>query len=73
MRYDYDKENGFHVDAYKGGDHRIYVLEGNPKGTKAGPGNVGVDQYTRSLRFMNDRYRTEDQKSMVAAFLAGVI
>lgn len=72
MRYDYDATNGFHVDAYKNGEHHVYVM-GSPSGAKTGPGNVGIGQYTTSLGFMNNRYRTQDQQGMVATFLSGVI
>ncbi|KAJ5719689.1 hypothetical protein N7493_007267 [Penicillium malachiteum] len=66
IRYDYDGNHGFHVDAYKNEQHRVYVWEGNRAGT-----NVAIADYTRALEHMNNTYISGGQESVATAFLSG--
>jgi hypothetical protein len=72
MRYDYDPEKGFHVDAIKNKEHRAYIRQGE-KGAAAGGGNTAYEDYRRAMNSMNDRLKTESEKDMMEAFLNGRI
>lgn len=71
MRYDWDPNKGFHVNATKGNEVRAFILEN--LAFKSPDSNVGVDWHLRALNFLNNRRNTLGDQAAMTAFMSGEI
>lgn len=65
MRYDWDPEKGFHVNATKKDENYAFIYRGSS--------NVGVDMFNRAMKDLNERKRYAGGKEAAAAFIRGII
>ncbi len=68
MRYDWDPNKGFHVNAIKGNEVRAFILENQQPGS-----NVGVDWHLRALNFLNNRRNGMGDQAAMTTFMSGRI
>ncbi|GLI78699.1 hypothetical protein PoHVEF18_007020 [Penicillium ochrochloron] len=68
MRYDWDPDKGFHVNAIKGNEVRAFILQGQQPGS-----NVGVDWHLRALKFLNNRRNGLGDQAAMTTFMSGRI
>ncbi|KAJ5505369.1 hypothetical protein N7453_004326 [Penicillium expansum] len=65
MRYDWDPDKGFHVNATKKDNTYAFIYRGSS--------NVGVDMFNRAMRDLNERKRYAGSEEAAATFMRGII
>lgn len=72
MCYGMDSLRGFHVEAEKKGERRIYVLKGTNPHTGARM-KEGAEWYGRALYYMHCRVLSDGEQLAVGLFLSGIM